>query len=89
MTELAPMSAVLKSEYESEIQADVPAGQDVTVLYDSTFALSPEIESWSCDQEGLTVQSVQKFKDRIKVRFNQVLGAGKKLRLKIKPKRLI
>lgn len=89
MTELAPMSAVLKNEYESEIQSDVPAGTSVTVFYDSEFPLEPDVDQLTTDQDGLTIQSVTKLKDRLKVKFNQTFTAGKKLKLKIKPKRMI
>jgi len=86
---LAPMSAVLKKEYESKIESEIPAGEDVTILFDTTFPLKPDIDSWETDQDGLTVQSIQKFKDRVKVRFNQNFQVGKRLKLKVKPKRLI
>ena len=89
MTELAPMSAVLKKEYESEMQASVPAGQYVTIFYDTGFPLEPDIESLVTDQDGLTIQEVVKLKDRLKVKFNQQFNQGQKLNLKIKPKRMI
>jgi len=88
MPKTATMDDVLRREYESQIQTDIPSGQWVTLFYDGVFAKEPDIESWSVDQEGLTISNIDKKKDRVRVKFNQILGAGKKLKFKIKPKRV-
>ena len=88
MVKDAPISMVLKNEYDVDIDTPVPSGTWIDLYYDAEFSLPPDLSSITNDA-GVTPTEVVKGKGKLRVKFNGEIASGKKIHLKIKPKRMI
>lgn len=84
----APISSVLKNEYDVDIDTSVPANTWIDIYYDSAFSLPPDISKITNDA-GVIPTAVQKNKGKLRVKFDGEIVSGKKIHLKITPKRMI
>jgi len=89
MPKLAPYSAVLKQDYEAKTLSEIPAGNWVSVFFDTAFPLTPDVEAIEFDQDATEITQIVIKKDRVKMKLNVALQAKKKIKLKVRPKRMI